>query len=449
MQPGIQKKLYDFIDILRDAGVTVSTDEILALFDAVPMIPFDDRVVFRQSLKTTLVKDFTDIPVFDTCFSEFFEGQASDIDISSLQEDTSQRFTREEADALEDMVRSFMESLSEDLIMEKEADELLSIFLEEIEAAGSSGGTGINLFQQRSDPVLSRYSGQGGEAGDDEERDRVNTLLLTLIKRNLPRKRIGKKINDREDYLLNKYIYQLTPEEIREMREIVRRFGQKLKNRISQRKKRVKHGSFDIKRTIRNSLQYGGVPFKISHRDKKIERPQIVVLCDVSGSVNQYTRFMLLITHTLQSLFSKVRTFAFISNMVEITPLFMEMDPERAINSIFHDTDFTYGWGSNYGRCFDMFVSDYSDSLTKKTTVMILGDARNNNQDPGLHSFIRMKERSKNIFWLNPDKKHLWDWGDSIASIYLPHCTDMKEVNSIIDLSQFIDKLFTDLALNR
>ena len=91
---------------------------------------------------------------------------------------------------------------------------------------------------------------------------------------------------------------------------------------------------------------------------------------------------MLLLTYTLQSLFSKVRTFAFISNMVEITPLFMEMNPERALNSIFSDTDFTYGWGSNYGNSFNQFIKEYNDSLTGKTTVLVLGDARNNSNDP-------------------------------------------------------------------
>ena len=171
------------------------------------------------------------------------------------------------------------------------------------------------------------------------------------------------------------------------MRELIKRFGQKLKNRIILRKKRIKHGGIDIKRTLRTSLQYGGVPFRIFHKDRKIDRPQLVVMCDISGSVNQYSRFMLLLTYTLQSLFSKVRTFAFISNMVEITPLFMEMDPERALNSIFEDTNFTYGWGSNYGRCFDQFMTDYSDSLTSKTTVLVLGDGRNNHQDPG-HGFL-------------------------------------------------------------
>ena len=118
------------------------------------------------------------------------------------------------------------------------------------------------------------------------------------------------------------------------------------------------------------------------------------------------------------------------------------MDPERALNLIFSDTNFTYGWGSNYGNSFNQFIQNYSDALTSKTTVLVLGDARNNNQDPGLDSFIKMKERSRNIYWLNPDKQHLWNWSDSIANVYIPYCSEMREVQNFLDLSHFIDTLF-------
>jgi len=303
----------------------------------------------------------------------------------------------------------------------------------------------MNIFRSR--------GGTGGSfqsKSEDGEILEVDTeammeLLRNMMNLRLSKRKIGKELKNREDYLLNKFIYQLSPEEIREMRELVNRFGQKLKSRISLRKKRVKHGGIDIKRTFRTNLQYGGVPFKLFYKNKKIDRPQLVVMCDVSRSVNQYSRFMLLLTYSLQSLFSKVRTFAFISNMVEITDLFMEMDPERAINSMFTDVNFTYGWGSNYGRCFDQFIENYSDALTRKTSVLVLGDARNNDNDPGIQSFRKIQERTRNLFWLNPDKRHLWDWNDSIASLYGSCCNEMKEVNNFLDLSEFIDKLFLDI----
>jgi hypothetical protein len=286
----------------------------------------------------------------------------------------------------------------------------------------------------------SDMTGRGEGEGED---DFLVEMVRERVRRRVFEKTTGRNINRRDEYLLNRYIYRLTPDEVKEMRDLIKRFGQKLKNRISLRKKRVKHGGIDVKRTLRKNMQYGGTPFRIFHKDRKIDRPQLVVLCDISSSVSQYSRFMLLLAYTLQSLFSKVRSFAFISNMVEITHLFMEMDPERAVNSIFSDTNFTYGWGSNYGRCFNQFIREYGDSLTSKTTVLVLGDARNNNQDPGLDSFIRMGERCRNLFWLNPDRRHLWAWSDSIAELYLPHCNEMKEVRNFLDLSEFIDRLFT------
>lgn len=436
------------MDVLRDANIPISTDEVLSLFTALPHVRIEDKSVFKQALQTTLIKDYTDIPVYDRCFEQFFQGIGEIIEnidqLNALQKQKS--LSARDIKALEDRLDSFIESLGENLLFEKKPDEILTLFIDELQESGSAGGFGMTLFQTSRSAMQSRYGAGDEESDGREEQNELREILIQLTTQKIKKRKVGREIKERDDYLLNKLIYQLTPDEIKEMRELIRRFGQKLKNRISLRKKRVKHGGIDIKRTFRSSLQFGGVPFRILYKDRKIDRPQLAVLCDVSGSVNQYTRFMLLLTHTLQSLFSKVRTFAFISNMVEITHLFMEMDPERAINSIFHDTDFTYGWGSNYGRCFDQFIENFSDSLSSKTTVLVLGDARNNNQDPGLDSFIRMSEKARNIFWLNPEKRHLWDWNDSIASVYNRYCTEMKEVNNFLDLSEFIDKLFQDFA---
>jgi uncharacterized protein with von Willebrand factor type A (vWA) domain len=236
---------------------------------------------------------------------------------------------------------------------DKAPKDIIKLLLDEVE--GSSGAIGQLIFNARSRSANASV-GDDTAPTDDTENDFIVDMIRERIRRRVYERTTGRTIQKRDEYLLNRYIYRLTPEEIREMRELIKRFGQKLKNRISLRKKKVKRGGIDVKRTLRKNLQYGGTPFRIFFKNRKIDRPQLIVLCDISGSVSQYSRFMLLLTYTLQSLFSKVRSFAFISNMVEITPLFQEMDPERALNSIFEDTNFTYGWGSNYGHCFTQFV---------------------------------------------------------------------------------------------
>ncbi len=451
----VKKKFSDFTGILKDAGVDISTVEVLDMFEALKYIQFDDRESFKQTLSSTLIKDYTDLPVFDRCFQRFFEKKEGDSDslLDSLIGTSIERqgshdeghLTEEQMDILQEEMDSFLDDQPPESLFEKTPEQLLSLFLDSLESSESGGGgLGFMLFSSRS-----RTSSPGvSEEDSDEAEDaagmdsQLYNMMLEMLQRRKNEKNIGIQQKQHDEYLLNKYIYQLTPDEIKEMRELILRFGQKMKNRISLRKKKVKHGGLDVKRTFRTNMQYGSIPFKLFHKDKRIDRPQLIVMCDISSSVNQYSRFMLLLTYTLQSLFSKVRTFAFISNMVEITRLFREMDPERALNSIFSDTDFTYGWGSNYGNCFNQFMEDYSDSLSNKATVLILGDARNNNQDPGMQSFLRIKERSRNLFWLNPDKRHLWDWSDSIATLYEPYCTEMREVNNVIDLADFIDKLF-------
>lgn len=435
------QKILEFVRILKDADVRVSPSEAIDAFGALGHVDFTDRALFKQALATTLVKDYTDIPIFERCFSEFFDRRPADEmdsppkvlrDTGADENGPSSENLREAEDAID----AFLESLPEETLATRSMRDIVNIILDDESLASSSGALGMMIMNART------RRGRSESAGDEEEDDATTRFIIGRVRRRIRERYIGKSIRRREEYLLNKYIYQLKPAEVQEMRELVKRFGQKLKNRISLRKKRVKHGGLDVKRTFRSNLAHGGIPFRLFYRDKKIDRPQLVVLCDISSSVNQYSRFMLLLTYTLQGLFSKVRTFAFISNMVEITPLFMEMDPERALNSIFTDTDFTYGFGSNYGRCFDQFVEGYSESLGRKTTVLVLGDARNNNQDPGIDSFMRIKESSRNIFWLNPDRRHLWDWSDSIAGLYAAHCAEMKEVNNFLDLSEFIDKLF-------
>ena len=432
---------FEFAEVLKKAGVDLSIVEIMDMMNAISHISILEKEIFKQTLATTLIKDYTDIPVFNQCFEQFFErkmGNDSLLDIYTLHAQSDNFIlTPEETSLLNSLIDNFLESHPQSFF-KKSNEYLTKIFIDEELSSESGGAVGLSLFNKRS-----QFASAGADDSDYQELSpQLFEVIMGMIRKRMFERTMGSAIKQREDYLLNKYIYQLKPDEIKEMRELIKRFGQKMKNRISLRKKRVKRGNFDIKKTLRRNLQYGGVPFKIFHRDRKIDRPQLVVLCDISSSVNQYSRFMLLLTYTLQSLFAKVRSFAFISNLVEITDLFREMDPERALNSIFSDTNFTYGWGSNYGNSFNQFIQNYSDALTSKTTVLVLGDARNNNQDPGLDSFIKMKERSRNIYWLNPDKQHLWDWSDSIANVYIPYCSEMREVKNFLDLSHFIDTLF-------
>jgi uncharacterized protein with von Willebrand factor type A (vWA) domain len=447
-QAKITRKVLEFAGILKEADVAISPVETMDMMTALRHIDFDDRPAFKQALSSTLVKDYTDLPVFERCFREFFDrksGGKDTMDPLAVEDMLGRQRLREalqlspgELDELNGLIDRYIDGLPGDTRASLSDQDILDMMLNDPVLASSSGALGMALSYARS-----RSAARGGGTGEDGEDDAdPSSALRARIRMRLRDRGIGSAIKKREQYLLHKYIYQLKPAEVQEMRELIKRFGQKLKNRISLRKKRMKRGSLDVKRVFRFNLKYGGIPFRLYYRNRKIDRPQLVVLCDISSSVNQYSRFMLLLTYTLQGLFSKVRTFAFISNVVEITPVFMEMNPETALNSIFTDTDFTYGFGSNYGRCFNQFLKDFSDSLTRKTTVLILGDGRNNYQDEGLDSFIRIGERCRNLFWLNPDRRHLWGWGDSAAPVYLPHCTEMKEVNNFLDLSEFIDRLF-------
>ncbi len=435
--PSVFKKLSGFIGVLRDADIPVSTSETLDMFKALDYISLAHKESFKQALKTTLIKDYTDIPLFEKCFENYFNFSFRKTG-REVPEGKERPVKTEDALLLEGLASDLADELrgTPDLfpVIEGIMNSLLGgeglLPLEGLSSAARAIIRNMEQLLEKSFPGLNESPGE------------KEAFVRRVLDETAGKGGAGKKVREREEYLLQRYIYRLTKEEIREIEEILRRLGQKLKNRISLRKKRVKRGGLDIKRTLRKSTGTGGLPFRIYCRDRKIMRPQLTALCDVSGSVNIYSRFMLLLTSILQNLFSRVRTFAFISSMVEITDLFRETAPETAINSIFTDEEFTYGWGSNYGKSFREFLENYSDSLNSRTTVLILGDARNNYQGPGLNYFREIGERSREIIWLNPEKMSLWDWGDSIASLYKPFCKEMREVNNLLDLSEFINDLF-------
>jgi uncharacterized protein with von Willebrand factor type A (vWA) domain len=436
-QPSVFRKLSGFIEVLRDADIPVSTSETMDMFKALDHVSLSQMEGFKQALKTTLIKDYTDIPLFDQCFERYFYSPSRETGIEQ-EEGSEHRIAPEEYLILEELVSELADELKGRTDLSLMIENMLNAILggEGLLPSDGLSSAAVSILhdmEQLLEKSLPLFKGSA------EERE---AFVREVVNEAAEKGDAGKNVRKREEYLLQKYIYRLTREEIEETEDILRRLGQKLKNRISLRKRRVKRGGLDIKRTLRQSTGTGGLPFRIYHRDRKIMRPQLTALCDVSGSVNIYSRFMLLLTSILQNLFSRVRTFAFISSMVEITDLFRETAPETAINSIFTDEEFTYGWGSNYGKSFREFLENYSDSLTSRTTVLVLGDARNNYQDPGLKYLEEIELRSREIIWLNPEKMSLWDWGDSISSLYKPYCREMKEVNNLLDLSDFINDLF-------
>jgi uncharacterized protein len=207
------------------------------------------------------------------------------------------------------------------------------------------------------------------------------------------------------------------------------------------RRKHFKHGRFDIKRTLRRNLEYGGVPFKLRFDHRKKEKPQVVILCDVSDSVRNASRFMLQFVYALQDLYSRVRSFVFVSEVGEVTQHFRENDAKEALEIALRGDIINVYAHSNFGNAFRGFVSDFIGSLNKRTTVIVLGDARNNYNLPHDWCLREMRQKAKSLIWLNPESRTTWGFGDSEMERYAPHCDMVEECRNLNQLYRVVDRL--------
>jgi uncharacterized protein with von Willebrand factor type A (vWA) domain len=246
----------------------------------------------------------------------------------------------------------------------------------------------------------------------------------------------------RRETLLEKSFYHLTEEEIRKMREVVERLAQRIKNVLSIRRRRLKRGKLDLHQTLRKNMSHGGIPFELIFKQRKKDRPKLVILTDVSSSVANVSRFMLQFVYTLQEAFTRIRAFVFVAELGEVTPLFQEHDINDAIDEALEGGDVINVYTrSNFGYAFHYFWQNFLSAVDNKTTVLILGDARNNYNDPRAWCLRDIHNKAKNVVWLNPENPSAWGFGDSVMDKYLPYCDVAEEVRNLRQLSKVVDGL--------
>jgi uncharacterized protein with von Willebrand factor type A (vWA) domain len=221
----------------------------------------------------------------------------------------------------------------------------------------------------------------------------------------------------------------------------VRRLAERLKTRIVRRQRSKRKGTLNVRRTLRRNLSWGGTPMVPVFRARRSQRPEVVVLCDVSESVRNVSRLMLLFTHTLQSLFARVRSFVFVSDVGEVTDLFRGLEPERALDLAVTGKAVSLQSNSNYGRALASFVRDELPSITRRTTVLVIGDGRNNNNPANVWALREIRQKAKRLVWICPEDRRGWGFGDSEMDVYAQACDQVVVVQTLSDLDQLADQL--------
>jgi hypothetical protein len=471
----VQRRVLEFANLLRKSGVRVSVAESIDTFEALDELSFDDREVFRDALRSTMVKRAMDVPTFDRLFELYWSGFHD-----GLRQAFGDALGGLEAKGLDpqqllERLREFLEKLSElDLDLSQLAQSLLTQDLSRLEQmireAGEAADVGrienmlqVGFFTRR---VLEQLGAQG--AGDqlqallarlagmglpEEDLDGLRALIEKLQEalrasvRDFTQRELQKQNYDyiekfRRETLLEKSFYSLTEEDIRRMREVVTRLAQKIKNILSIRRRRERKGKFDLHQTLRRNMHYGGVPFELIFKQRIKDRPKLVILCDISSSVANVSRFMLQFVYSLQEAFTKIRSFVFVAELGEVTHVFVENDIGEAIEKALAGGDVINVYTrSNFGMAFHQFWQNHLAAIDKKTTVIVIGDARNNYNDARAWCLAEIHNKAKHVVWLNPESPGAWGFGDSVMDKYLPHTDVAEEVRNLRQLSQVVDRL--------
>jgi uncharacterized protein with von Willebrand factor type A (vWA) domain len=456
-------RLVEFVEALRTKGIPTGPSESVDAAAVMRVLGLEDRNLLREGLAAALVRRGGQRDVFDKTFDLYFP----------LATGATQVVRDQEAElTLEDLRDLLTMALAENdpRVLEQVAE--LAVDALGRVGEGTAGQGGFSAYQtlDRMQPqttlvaaLAARGSGAGtgrsgsSSGGGGESEDLTDRLAPAEIRRNIQifREMVAaearrRTAEERGRDVVTRHAVQpggdrieflsANRQQLEELRSAVRPLSRKLATRLAARRHRARRGRIDIRRTLRRSMGTGGVPIRPAYAKPHPSRPELVLLCDVSGSVAGFSNFTMLLVQALSDQFSKIRVFAFINAMAEVTDLVKadEGDLNARINNEARITK--WHTSSDYGEAFADFVELHMAAIGPRTSVLILGDARNNNQDPNLAALHRIAEKSKRVFWLNPEYHLRWGLGDSIAPVYA-EVVDMYECRNIDQLSRFIGRL--------
>jgi uncharacterized protein with von Willebrand factor type A (vWA) domain len=232
-------------------------------------------------------------------------------------------------------------------------------------------------------------------------------------------------------------------DEMQHLKKALQPLTQKLAARLARKRRRGRRGPLDFRNTVRHSLTYGGVPLEPKFRAPRASKPELIVVADISGSVAAFARFTLMLVYAIQNQFSKVRSFVFIDGVDEVTDYFKGVDDvSEAIVRVNNEADVVWVDGhSDYGHAFETFWERYGKGISSKSTVLLLGDARNNYHASQSWVVKEIKKKAKRVYWLNPEPRSYWNTGDSIVGEYAAHADGLYECRNLRQLEQFVEKL--------
>ena len=443
----MQRTLESFLRALRSVDVRVSPAEAIDAHRAAEVAGFTDRELFKDALCATLAKTADEVQRFDVCFDTFFR---RDEFLKAPEE--------AEADeaALESLEQAEGDTSLAEMLLENDAAALA----QSMEAAAERAGAGdIRLSSQRRlltrrmldemglrglERLIADANGRA-EAEPDSKAlaERLAKARLRLFEEasayverqhELYASESGRRM--REELVAEEALTAIDSHQIGTMQVLVRRMAKRLANKYSRQQRRAKKGKLNVGKTLRKSMGHGGVPFEIVWKNQVMNRPKIVCICDVSGSVAAAAQFLLLFLYCLKEVVERMDAFAFSNRLVPVGDILEDESAEVAIAGVLK----TIGMRStDYGQALEDFCALHLNKLDRHTTVIILGDARTNYVDPRLDLMRAINERARAVIWLNPEPESFWTRGDSEMERYMRFCHVAKTCNTLSGLERIIE----------
>jgi uncharacterized protein len=478
--------LSGFVTELRRSGLPVSLTEHLDAAEAVKHIPLEDREALKYTLAATLVKSSSHWRAFETAFEVYFAvrtGGHGDADGEGEGDEGDEANGEQSGQGGSQGQRRWQGGGGGEGMTPEELAELLFRSLLSADAglmnvvarnavdryAGMEPGrpVGGTYYLYRTlrnldlDAVLERLLAQaqagaaGGALTDLEERlaadefkariDKFRRSVETEIRRRLVEDRgvealarsVRKPLPEDID------VMHATREELAMLHRVLQPLSRKLAVRLARKRRHGRKGPLDFRATMRRSLSTGGVPIEPRFRHPRPTKPEIFVIADISGSVASFARFTLHLVYAISSQFSKVRSFVFVDGIDEVTRFFEGVvDPAEAVARINLEADVIWVDGhSDYGHALTEFHRRWGDQVTSRSSVLLLGDARNNYHASASWVLEDLQNRARRVYWLNPEPRDYWGSGDSIVGEYAAHCDDVVECRTLRQLEHFVGNL--------
>jgi uncharacterized protein with von Willebrand factor type A (vWA) domain len=458
MTSGLLTTHIAFLEALRGAGVPVSLAEDLDAIAAFSVLDWGDREAIKQGYAATLLKRQAQRPTFETLFDLYFprlvgEGVAG----APRTGPDDARPTGDTGAALEELRARLADALASD-----DQDSLRGLATEAVGRFGAMRGRGPGLSSWSSYTTLQRVSPQTlvdqvvaallaeGRVADEARRtaDRRVGAFTALVDGDARRRISAEKGADHVARVavrpsLDRLDFTSARKaDLVEMRREIYPLARRLATRMARQRHSKRRGPLDFRRTVRASVSTGGVPLTTHHKPRRPHRAELVVLCDVSGSVANFAQFTLMLVYALHEQFGKVRAFTFVDQVHEVTDVFRPgADLGDVLTELAGRTSQPALWGrTNYGRAFSTFVDEYADALGPKSSLLILGDARSNYSDLHVDVLRDLAGRARHAHWLNPEHPRHWDTGDSAAGAY-GSVVPMVECRNLVQLSEFVHAL--------